>query len=489
MGDMADHLTLSTFQGAKSYFAARSVESIDFAPIYPLTTYLRCLTTGSGQKGVYMSRAAIFTALLFAHMSALAIKISGTEERVALFRDAVVWTQPAWLSDSFEFSDQFDIFYGPLQSGNLSLLNGRQNLHCITNQEDQDFGQTGMTRKFYCQLMKQDESTGEFLPLHTPAGKRERLKVKYTSDEDENPEVYGEVLGTRLMWALGFGSDHMYPIENLHCFGCTEDPFSDRRVDSTTLKKPRHFQRTAIEVKLPGKEIKFRNPKSEGWRFEDLMDHLPTEPTRRQEALKYRDALRLLSIMIHHMDNKNENQRVVCPPDGVAKDKCVKPAIFFIHDIGASFGVKDDWGKVDYDRWIRDSIWKDPSKCIAQLNHPQLPDDTVHNAKISEEGRKFLSDLLKAFAGGEKGKTRVRTLFLAASMEKRKSSATVEMWTEAFLKKVEEIQFPMGRTNPDFKCPAGPKLGSTNPDNECGDCSHMDASGKYFFTLLPTHIS
>jgi hypothetical protein len=37
----------------------------------------------------------------------------------------------------------------------------------------------------------------------------DHLKVKYGGD---NGEVYAEVLGTRLLWALGFGADRMYSV-------------------------------------------------------------------------------------------------------------------------------------------------------------------------------------------------------------------------------------------------------------------------------------
>jgi hypothetical protein len=41
----------------------------------------------------------------------------------------------------------------------------------------------------------------------------DRLKVKHGT---ENGEVYGEVLATRLLWALGFGADRMYVV-NVNC--------------------------------------------------------------------------------------------------------------------------------------------------------------------------------------------------------------------------------------------------------------------------------
>ena len=44
------------------------------------------------------------------------------------------------------------------------------------------------------------------------------LKVKFGGD---NAEVYAEVAATRLLWALGFGADRMYPVRVV-CRGCPE---------------------------------------------------------------------------------------------------------------------------------------------------------------------------------------------------------------------------------------------------------------------------
>ena len=65
-----------------------------------------------------------------------------------------------------------------------------------------DKPQTGRSPKFTCSLGEHDE-----------------VKVKYGRD---NGEVYAEVAATRLLWALGFGADHMYPVR-IECRGCPPD--------------------------------------------------------------------------------------------------------------------------------------------------------------------------------------------------------------------------------------------------------------------------
>src|SRR4030095_11311318 len=58
------------------------------------------------------------------------------------------------------------------------------------------------TPKFYCEVAPGDE-----------------VKVKYGED---NGEVYGEVAATRLLWALGFGGDRMFPVKVI-CRNCPEN--------------------------------------------------------------------------------------------------------------------------------------------------------------------------------------------------------------------------------------------------------------------------
>ena len=68
---------------------------------------------------------------------------------------------------------------------------------------DKDSG--GKTPKFWCRISADDE-----------------VKVKYG---EGNGEVYAEVAATRLLWALGFGADGMYPVKVI-CRGCSADPFN-----------------------------------------------------------------------------------------------------------------------------------------------------------------------------------------------------------------------------------------------------------------------
>ena len=66
----------------------------------------------------------------------------------------------------------------------------------------------GTSRKFNCAITKDDV-----------------VKVRYG---EENGKVEGEVIATRLLWALGFGADGVYPVK-VQCRGCSADPWANRK--------------------------------------------------------------------------------------------------------------------------------------------------------------------------------------------------------------------------------------------------------------------
>src|SRR5207247_2355989 len=72
----------------------------------------------------------------------------------------------------------------------------------------------------------------------------DEVKVKYGQ---ANAEVYGEVAATRLLWALGFGADHMYPV-TVECRDCPVDP---ARAPQERQHQVR-FYPAAVERKMPG---------------------------------------------------------------------------------------------------------------------------------------------------------------------------------------------------------------------------------------------
>ena len=137
-------------------------------------------------------------------------------------------------------------------------------------------------------------------------GPGDEVKVKYGKD---NVEVYAEVAATRLMWALGFGSDRWYPV-TVVCHGCPPDPFHDqsKRLDSVT------FPIAAIERKMAGKTMETKP--DEGWVWKELDQ---VDSSAGPDLKTHRDALKLLAVFLQHTDSKPVQQRLICLPEADAK--------------------------------------------------------------------------------------------------------------------------------------------------------------------------
>ncbi|MEK6553829.1 MAG: hypothetical protein AABZ31_01200, partial [Bdellovibrionota bacterium] len=312
-------------------------------------------------------------------------------------------------------------------------------------------------------------------PLVGANGKTVKIKVKYPyAGGKPNNEIYGEVLGTRLLWALGFGADRMFYVAQTHCYGCAVDPYKARKVDASSVAQARVFYPTAIELKLEGEKMAMLAPVkdnqarqeeneseaepalAEGFSFKELMKYLPEDQSQQYAAYSQREALRLLAIFLQHSDLKAENQKILCPAKQDANGACPVQPLLYIQDIGASFGVSVKGFKLDkvnFKTWTSEPVWLDASKCQANMSRPFLKDSSMKNPIIAEIGRKFLAQLLDGFTAGEAGRKRVEDLFKAARMAQRASKATIQLWVDAFMVRVNAIKFPMGEANPNFVCP------------------------------------
>ena len=136
------------------------------------------------------------------------------QTRLDLIRRAQVWT--------------------PIDTASLDLLEGPRDPHGFAPAATVtcDYVRrtlSGSSPKFACRLSPDDE-----------------VKVKYGGT---NGEVYGEVVATRLLWALGFGADHMYSVRVV-CRGCPEAVGDIGLPHGVRIADP-----AAIERKMPGREL------------------------------------------------------------------------------------------------------------------------------------------------------------------------------------------------------------------------------------------
>ncbi len=281
----------------------------------------------------------------------------------------------------------------------------------------------GTTPKFFCTLR------------HGTGHRRVDLKVKYGG---ANRETYGEMLGSRLLWALGVAVDHDYAVE-LRCHGCPAQPwlaYRDFPKPDVSPRETRPIDHAVVQRLYPGAIIESRP--DEGWLFSelDLLDEAAGGASPAE-----RDALRLLAAFIAHGDDKAPNQRLVCPLDAIASDgSCTRPRLL-IADLGSTFGrgASRVFGLIDKDarpsfaNWSTLPMWQDAASCRAYLvaraspSHPQ----------IHEAGRRLLAERLAALS-----ERQIRALFTVARIEDlgetivgsdgKLRPVTVDDWVRAF---------------------------------------------------------
>ena len=339
------------------------------------------------------SRLALIGAL-----SATLIGCAGTrpaEVRLDAIRKAQVWTKTN--------VSAMDIKTGPTGPGAFPV-------DATVTCEYVDKKMAGRSPKFTCKIPPDDE-----------------VKVKYGPANDE---VYAEVAASRLLWALGFGADHMYPVR-IVCKGC-----------------PQHIVGTevaAIERKMPGTEIESDIETGWAWRELDLVDPDEGGATRAE-----RDALKLLAVFLQHTDSKAGQQRLLClgPESGNGKDTKRQEAeecdetFMLVQDVGLTFGRATSSNRspaksTHLREWAATPIWKDPGRCVANMKKSMT--GTLKDPVISEEGRKFLASLLVQLTDQQ-----LRDLFEVARFARRpaetdRPATTIDQWVQAFKQKRTEI--------------------------------------------------
>ena len=272
----------------------------------------------------------------------------------------------------------------------------------------------GNTRKFSCAV-----------------GPGDVVKVRYGK---ANGHVQGTVLATRLLWALGFGADRVYPVR-VRCRGCSRDPWNEReRVGGVQL-----FDPAVIERKPEGHAI--RSGKRTGWAWPelDVVDEAAGGASRAE-----RDALTLLAVFMQHSDNKPEQQRLLCLPGAlVGGGSCAAP-FMFVHDVGLTFGRANAFNRegiasVSFEAWASRPIWRTAATCLAYLSRSNT--GTLGDPRIGEAGRQFLADLLIQLTDGQ-----LHDLFEVARVDRRsrkpgssRPPATVDEWVTVFKHKREQI--------------------------------------------------
>ena len=316
-----------------------------------------------------------------------------SDDRLDAIRRAEVWLPTDVAS--------MDVRTGPKEPGAFAPF---AELTCDFTPKDL----SGNSPKFACVMAPDDE-----------------LKVKYGK---ANGEVYAEVAASRLLWALGFGADRMYPVK-VRCHGCPTDPAKD-------VKDPQPevlFDPAAVERKMPGTTLE-KKPDS-GWSWVELNEIADNAPP---EMKAHRDALKLIAVMLQHTDTKPQQQRLICLPGSgeVTTAADCKQPFMMINDLGVTFGKatllnRNAPSSVNFDNWSKEPVWKDVKSCVGNLSTSLT--GTLDNPVISEAGRKFLADLLAQLTD-----VQLHDLFETARFDLR-SESTIDDWVAVFKAKRAEI--------------------------------------------------
>lgn len=162
-------------------------------------------------------------------------------------------------------------------------------------------------------------------------GRTVNLRNVFVGPQDiSNPrwnEVFAEVAGTRLFWALGIPADIMVSIDRLVCFGCESHPKDQKGVN---LSRTSIYNRVALEKKMKGAKL------DEQFSFARLFEaHLPAWSPETKRGLEH---LVLASRLIGFSNTISLQNRLQCLPGQLDKKtlECRVP-VAQIQDIGSSW--------------------------------------------------------------------------------------------------------------------------------------------------------
>lgn len=350
------------------------------------------------------------------------------EERAAYVKKAHVWLGENTLTPA-------EIIQGPKGKGAFRF---DEEVKCTFVEPTEKDELNGNSAKFKCKTVDGDE-----------------VKVKYGDTADDNGEIYGEVMSSRLLWALGFPADRMYPVR-VTCEGCPESPWDAYKKFSPGKqaggeRKTRRFEHAVIEQKFDAAKIEQDGKEDQGWSWGEIEDDHGNEKAGGAPAGQL-NGLKLLAALVKHADNKAENQRLVCMKTNDA-GKCEKP-VLMIQDMGVTFGgaahlfglVYNEEARARYADWISLNVFKDRGRCKAELRDAAT--GTMTHPQILEAGRAFLAERLATLSDDQ-----INAIFTASRVLERgemipdirenapakKRKVTLDDWRIAFKIKRDEI--------------------------------------------------
>lgn len=386
------------------------------------------------------------------------VQVSSPEQRLRYLAEARIWSDPGPLTPE-DLSNGPKVRLPPA----VERAGAGETVPCIFVKPGKALG--GKTPKFTCR---------------TPGGAT--IRVKYTDGTKEgNREVFSLVAATRLLWALGFDADPVFPIA-VDCQDCPEDPMSGegprgaRRY--TAVYQPRFSETVMVDGTDP----------DQGWRWgeiDEAIDALPPGPLRARQHEHF-DALTLLGVFLQHGDRKPEQQRLACggaidrtagevhpvaEEDGHAYSvpvffehpgarACTEP-IVAVQDVGATMGgagrtSNPHTAKMHLESWAARPVFHSAERSPAGMAPECHGELTVSmaaghgsrgNPRIGEAGRQFLLQQFRRLSDDH-----LRAILTAARVDQMgeehswkdpltgQAYAGVDAWVMAFKDKVRQVE-------------------------------------------------
>jgi hypothetical protein len=286
--------------------------------------------------------------------------------------------------------------------------------------------------------------------------KADHFKIKYLKPPypDHNPrfnEVFTAVATTRIMWVLGFPADHVYPAGGASCIGCTDDPFGRKLADNKALQEaPAVFKIVNAERDLPWDQI---NPEDdETWSWTDAAKFYSDGEWTHQQKVEF-DAYRLALGLIHYYNALPQQNRLVCAewePAAAGHGKvCGKPVIY-VHDLGSTFGKKRSGFELvgtnprgGFEAYEPQTVFLNPGNCELRatlLGEKQVLKEAqdLMIQRLARLDRETVKSIFRLSRFNMMDQKQVRRLRAAGSQNV--DEAALDEWTNAFLKRIEEVR-------------------------------------------------
>jgi hypothetical protein len=254
------------------------------------------------------------------------------------------------------------------------------------------------------------------------------------------------------MWVLGFPADHVYPAGGAICIGCTDDPFGRKLADNkaSLQEAPAVFKIVNAERDLPWDQI---NPEDdETWSWTDAAKFYSDGEWTHQQKVEF-DAYRLALGLIHYYNALPQQNRLVCAewePAAAGHGKvCGKPVIY-VHDLGSTFGKKRSGFELvgtnprgSFEAYEPQTVFLNPGNCELRatlLGEKQVLKEAqdLMIQRLARLDRETVKSIFRLSRFNMMDQKQVRRLRAAGSQNV--DEAALDEWTNAFLKRIEEVR-------------------------------------------------